>query len=87
VSSNNTRSIFVLCIIIEVFLWVHNSCKLISYVHCNPNFFVLLDYQVGKDVAQCLNEALVRNGLNLQVNALVCCYTIVGISVMKRSPH
>ncbi|KAM0857621.1 hypothetical protein ACQ4PT_048350 [Festuca glaucescens] len=27
--------------------------------------------EVGKDVAQCLNEALVRNGLNLQVNALV----------------
>ncbi|KAM0898898.1 hypothetical protein ACQ4PT_021651 [Festuca glaucescens] len=27
--------------------------------------------EVGKDVAQCLNEALVRNGLNLQVNALM----------------
>ncbi|XP_062231258.1 hexokinase-10-like isoform X2 [Phragmites australis] len=27
--------------------------------------------RVGKDVAQCLNEALVRNGLNLQVTALV----------------
>ncbi|KAK1697066.1 hypothetical protein QYE76_013763 [Lolium multiflorum] len=28
-------------------------------------------FWVGKDVAQCLNEALVRNGLNLQVNALM----------------
>ncbi|KAG8085343.1 hypothetical protein GUJ93_ZPchr0010g8763 [Zizania palustris] len=26
---------------------------------------------VGKDVAQCLNEALVRNGLNMKVNVLV----------------
>ncbi|XP_066364146.1 hexokinase-10-like isoform X1 [Miscanthus floridulus] len=30
-----------------------------------------IEEAVGKDVAQCLNEALVRNGLNLQVTALV----------------
>ncbi|KAL6610080.1 hypothetical protein ACP70R_040049 [Stipagrostis hirtigluma subsp. patula] len=30
-----------------------------------------IEETVGKDVAQCLNEALLRNGLNLQVNALV----------------
>ncbi|KAL6844976.1 hypothetical protein ACP4OV_025149 [Aristida adscensionis] len=30
-----------------------------------------IEEMVGKDVAQCLNEALIRNGLNLQVSALV----------------
>ncbi|KAK3138939.1 hypothetical protein QOZ80_5AG0375480 [Eleusine coracana subsp. coracana] len=30
-----------------------------------------IEEAVGKDVAQCFNEALVRNGLNLQVTALV----------------
>ncbi|CAD6333975.1 unnamed protein product [Miscanthus lutarioriparius] len=30
-----------------------------------------IEEAVGKDVAQCLNEALVRNGLNLHVTALV----------------
>ncbi|CAM0955796.1 unnamed protein product [Alopecurus aequalis] len=30
-----------------------------------------IEEAVGKDIAQCLNEALVRNGLNLQVNALM----------------
>ncbi|KAG0517851.1 hypothetical protein BDA96_09G124900 [Sorghum bicolor] len=30
-----------------------------------------IEEAVGRDVAQCLNEALVRNGLNLQVTALV----------------
>jgi hexokinase len=33
-----------------------------------------LEYQVGKDVAQCLNEALAGSGLNVRVTALVGCF-------------
>jgi hypothetical protein len=32
-----------------------------------------MKFQVGKDVAQCLNEALARSGLNVRVTALVGC--------------
>jgi len=33
-----------------------------------------MEYQVGKDVAQCLNEALAGSGLNVRVTALVGCF-------------
>ena len=49
-----------------------------------------MEYQVGKDVAQCLNEALAGSGLNVRVTALVGCFdhfvtcvpTSVGSSVL-----
>ncbi|KAG8085383.1 hypothetical protein GUJ93_ZPchr0010g10261 [Zizania palustris] len=47
----------------------HSSISSGSLIQWTKEFSV--EETVGKDVAQCLNEALVRNGLNMKVNVLV----------------
>jgi hypothetical protein len=52
------------------------KCMLVIFIH----FLIrTMEFQVGKDVAQCLNEALARNGLNVRVTALVCCHLLLAL--------
>jgi len=77
----------------------NTHCFALVYDCCYVQFMILffihflmwtMEYQVGKDVAQCLNEALAGSGLNVRVTALVGCFdhfvtcvpTSVGSSVL-----
>ena len=61
----------------------NTHCFALVYDCCYVQFMILffihflmwtMEYQVGKDVAQCLNEALAGSGLNVRVTALVGCF-------------